>query len=615
MGNNNRSIVVILIVILISLVFIIRLIFLQIVDPSYKFYAENNTQRKITEYPSRGLIYDRNNKLLVSNQPVYDIMIVPREVVEFDTLEFCNYLDITIEECRNSFKRIKEGINQRKVSSVKPSAFIKQISAKQYAIFQEKEYLFRGFFGQRRDVRKYEYPNAAHIFGYITEVDNQTIKNDSYYVLGDYAGINGIERVYEKYLRGEKGATYVMVDVLGREKQSFRDGKMDVAAIEGSDINLSIDIDLQRYGEELMQEKIGSIVAIEPSTGEILAMVSAPNYDPSLLIGRDRSKYFPELSSNKYSPLLNRAVMSRYPPGSTFKVAMGLIGLQEDIMNINTRFTCNFGFHARGLSVRCHAHSSPISLVPSVATSCNAYYCNIFKNLIDNPKYESPSEALDLWRNYLLDFGLGQRTGVDLDSEDNGLIPTSSFYNNLYRGSWSGLTVISLAIGQGETLTTPIQMANMTAAIANKGKYYTPHLIKNINNNELPEKYLKINEVGIDSVHFNPIIDGMEQAVWGEVHTTARIARIPDIRICGKTGTAQNPHGDDHSVFIAFAPKENPKIAIAVYVENGGFGASVAAPIASLMVEKYLKDEIHPSRRWIEHRMLNLKLIEDETDQ
>ncbi len=615
MENNNRGIVVILIFLSVSIIFIIRLFFLQIVDPSYKFYAENNTQRKITEYPSRGLIYDRNKKLLVSNQPVYDIMIVPRDVVDFDTLEFCNSLNITVEECRQSFARLNESIRKREASRSKSSAFIKQISATQYAEYQEKEYKFRGFFAQRRSVRQYEYANAAHIFGYVAEANKSMIENDSYYVLGDYSGINGVERVYEKYLRGQKGARYVMVDVLGREKSSFREGKMDVAAIQGNDIQLSIDIELQKYGEELMKNKIGSIVAIEPSTGEILTMVSTPNYDPSLLIGRDRSKYFPELSSNKLFPLLNRATMSSYPPGSTFKVLMGLVGLQEDIITENTRFECRYGFHARGLSVRCHAHSSPISLVNSVATSCNAYYCNVFKNLIDNPKYSSPSRALDLWRSYLLAFSLGKKTGVDLTSEANGSIPSSDYYDKLYKGSWSGLTVISLAIGQGEMLTTPIQMANMTAAIANKGEYYSPHLIKEIEGGKIPKEYLSLNKTGIDSLYFSHIIEGMEKAVWGETQATARITQIPGVRICGKTGTAQNPHGDDHSIFIAFAPKDDPKIAIAVYVENGGFGASAAAPIASLIVEKYLNENIHYSRRWIEQRMLNMNLIKDEDVQ
>lgn len=615
MGKSNRSILIRLVFILISVIFIIRLFVLQIIDPSYKFSAENNTQRKITEYPARGLIYDRNHKLLVSNQPVYDLMIVPRDVVAFDTLDFCESLNITRKECDNLFQDVKQGIRNRKISGFKPSIFLKQLSAQQYAVFQEKEYKFRGFFAQRRTVRQYEYHNAAHIFGYVAEATESLINEDSYYVLGDYAGINGVEKIYEEYLRGEKGAKYVMVDVLGREKNSMRAGRLDVEAQSGKDISLTIDIDLQKYGELLMQNKVGSIVAIEPSTGEILTMVSSPTYDPSLLVGRSRSTYFPLLSMDKRSPLLNRATMSSYPPGSTFKVLMALIGLQESIVTPEIRFPCNFGFHARGLSVRCHAHRSPVDLIYSVSTSCNAYYCNVFRNLIDHPKYESPQKALDTWKSYLTAFNLGKRLNSDLTSEGTGFIPGSEYYDRLYRSRWAGLTVISLAIGQGEMLITPLQMANMTSAIANRGKYYTPHLIKEVDSDAISSRFKEIHDTGIDSVHYETVIEGMEDAVWSDFQSTARIARIPGVSICGKTGTAQNPHGDDHSIFIAFAPKENPKIAIAVFVENAGFGSTSAAPIASLIAEMYLNKEIHNSRKWLETRMLNLNLMDDADAQ
>lgn len=615
MGNNNRSTAIVLVFILISIIFIVRLFVLQIIDPSYKFSADNNTQRKITEYPARGLIYDRNQQLLVSNQPVYDLMIVPRDVVAFDTTDFCSALNITRNEVERLFQEVKQGIRNRKISGFRPSVFFKQLSAEQYAIFQEKEYKFRGFFTQRRTIRRYEHNHAAHIFGYVAEATESLINNDSYYVLGDYAGINGIEKIYETALRGEKGAKYVMVDVLGREKGSFREGRHDVAAVAGKDVSLTIDMDLQIYAESLMQNKIGSIIAIEPATGEILTMVSSPSYDPSLLIGRNRSIYFPQLSTDKNSPLLNRATMSSYPPGSTFKVVMGLIGLQENIITPDTRFTCNHGFHARGISVRCHTHDSPINLIPSIATSCNAYYCNIFKNLIDLPN-STPQQSLNKWKSYLTEFNLGEKLNSDLTSEGSGSIPDSSYYNRIYNGRWSGLTVISLAIGQGEMLITPLQMANMTSAIANRGKFYTPHLIKNIDGDTIPSKFKDVHKISIDSAHFEPIIKGMENAIWSDYQSTARIARIPEITICGKTGTAQNPHGKDHSIFIAFAPKDDPKIAIAVYVENAGFGSASAAPIASLVTEMYLNKEIHKSRKWLETRMLNLNLLdEDDTKQ
>lgn len=608
MGNNNRSIVIILIFTLISILFIIRLFVLQVVDPSYKFSAASNTQRKITEYPARGLVYDRNHRLLISNQPVYDLMIVPREVVPFDTAEFCESISITREDCESFFNEIKQNLTKNKISGFKPSVFYKQMSTLQYAIFQEKQYKFKGFFVQRRTVRKYEYPNAAHVFGYVAEATESLLKEDPYYSLGDYAGVNGIEHTYEKFLRGKKGAKYVMVDVHGREKGPMRGGRLDTAAVAGKDITLTLDIELQAYAEKLMQNKTGSVIAIEPSTGDILAMVSAPSFDPTLLVGRQRSVNFPVLSNDTLSPLLNRAAMSSYPPGSTFKTLMALIGLQEDIVTPKTEFTCNSGYHTRGLSVGCHHHHSPLDLIHSICTSCNAYYCNVFRNMIDNPKYETPQQALDIWREYVTRFGLGNRLNSDLSSEGTGNIPGSSYYDKIYHKSWAGLTVISLAIGQGEMLVTPLQMANMTATIANRGHYLTPHLIKSIKSDTIPSRFKTIHNTNIDENNFETVIEGMEQAVWSDFESTARIARIQGITICGKTGTAQNPHGEDHSIFIAFAPKDDPQIAIAVYVENAGFGSSSAAPIASLLTESYLKGAIQPSRKWLEERMLNLNL-------
>jgi penicillin-binding protein 2 len=613
-GNSNRAILISIFFGLIGFIFIIRLFLLQVVDPSYKFSAESNTQRKITEYPSRGLIYDRDGNLLVSNQAIYDVMIIPREVVPFDTVEFCSALGISRDELDRLFDDMRRNLRNRRISSFRPSIFFKQLPADQYGIFQEKLYKFRGFYAQRRTVRKYEYPNAGLLFGYLGEVNQAALDRDSYYTIGDYTGISGIENVYEKYLRGEKGARYVLVDVHQREKGSLRGGRMDTTAVAGKNITLTLDINLQAYGEKLMQNKVGSIVAIEPATGEILAMVSSPGYDPALLVGRELARNMPLLSSDPTFPLLNRAIMSAYPPGSTFKVVMALVGMQEGVTRTTTSYSCNNGFHARGVHVRCHPHHSPISLVPSISNSCNAYYCHVFRNVIDNPVHGSPQEGLEKWREYMLNFGLGMRLGSDFFNETRGFVPGRSYYDRIYSGRWGSLTVLSLSIGQGEILTTPIQMANMTAAIANRGFFYTPHLLKNVENDTIPSRFEEIHYTGIDSDHFEPVIDGMEQAVWGDYGSTARIARIPGISISGKTGTAQNPHGENHSIFIAFAPRDNPKIAIAVYVENAGYGGTYAAPIASLMVENYLNKEIHNSRKWLETRMLNINLIDENKE-
>ena len=607
--KSIRAIVISIFFGIIALTFIVRLFVLQVVDPSYKYSADNNTQRKMTEYPSRGLIYDRNGKLLVSNQAVYDVMIIQRDVVAFDTVAFCDALGITRDELNKLFLDLQKNIANRRASRVKPTVFFKQLSAEQYGYFQEVSYRFKGFFVQRRTLRKYEYHNAAHVLGYVGEVNDNVLQRDSYYSLGDYTGISGIENTYENYLRGIKGAKYVMVDVHGVEKGRLRGGRMDTAAVSGKDITLSLDIELQEYGERLMQNKKGSIVAIEPSTGEILAMISSPGYDPALLVGRDRSNNYPVLSTDSLFPLFNRAIMSGYPPGSTFKTAVGLIGLQEGVITPSTCFSCQVGYHARGLSLGCHVHSSPLDLVHSISNSCNAYYCNVLRLVLDNPSLGSPANGLDRWRDYLLSLGFGNRLGTDFFNENRGSIPTSDYYNKLYNNSWGSLTVISLSIGQGEVLTTPIQMANLAATIANRGFFYTPHVIKSVNNDTIPSRFSEIHHTKIDKKHFEPIVEGMELAVWDDYGSTATNARIPGIRICGKTGTVQNPHGKNHSTFIAFAPKENPQIAIVVYVENSGYGATYAAPVASLMVEKYLNREIAPSRIWQETRMLELDLI------
>ncbi|MBR8536864.1 penicillin-binding protein 2 [Carboxylicivirga sediminis] len=612
-GINNRTLLIAAIMIGLGLIFTVKLFILQVHDPTYKFSAVSNTRRQVTQYPSRGLVYDRNGKLLVSNQAVYDVMVVPRDIVPFDSIDFCESLDLSIEQLRERFVQMRKDIRSRKISTYKPSVFLKQLSAEQYGEFQEKLYKFKGFFVQGRTLRKYEYPSAAHVLGYVGEISEGQLKKDAYYSQGDYVGISGIEQTYEQELRGKKGVKYMLVDVHGREKGAFRGGEHDTAAIAGKNITLSLDIELQQYGELLMQNKIGSIVAVEPSSGEILALVSAPNYDPSLLIGRDRSKNFPVLLTDSLKPLLNRAIQSAYPPGSTFKTINALIGLQEGTLKPYTTHECFMGYFARGLSVGCHLHDSPLNLAQSIQCSCNAYYCYELRNILDNPKYENIQESFNVWKDYLVKLGFGYRLGSDFKNEVRGFVPNADYFDKVYKKSWSSLTVISLSIGQGELLTTPLQMANMGAMIANRGHFLTPHIIKDIEDGEIDDRFTEKHETGIDIQHFAPIVNGMEMAVWGGAGSTARIAQVPGISICGKTGTAQNPHGDDHSIFMAFAPKDNPKIAIAVYVENGGFGARWGAPIASLMVEKYLTDSIStPYRQWIEKRMLEGDLINAE---
>lgn len=616
MGNaNNRTIIIGLIILMLSLIYIVRLFMLQVYDPSYKFSAESNARRKITEFPSRGLIYDRNGDLMVSNQAVYDIMVVPRETEPLDTLELARSLGVELSEARDLFLEMNAKLRTRQISSFQPSVFYKQMASEQYGIFQEKLFKFKGFYGQRRIVRKYEYETGANVLGYVGEINEAHLKKQPYYTQGDYWGISGVEKIYEAPLRGEKGARYVLVDVHGRQKGPFRDGNHDVPAVSGKDLTLTLDHQLQLYGEKLMQNKVGSIVAIEPSTGEILAMVSSPSYDPSLLIGRKRNENFPRLATDTLYPLFNRPLQSGYPPGSTFKTLMALIGLQEGVITPESRFGCQMGYHTRALSVGCHSHPSPLDLRASIQMSCNAYYCNVFRNVLDNPEYGSPKKGLDVWKDYLVKFGFGYRLGTDLSNEGRGLVPNSNYYDQIYSGSWASLTVISLAIGQGELLTTPIQMANMTAAIANRGHWYIPHVAREIENDTIPSKFKEPHYVGVDSANFIPVVDGMEQAIWGGAGSTARIAQIPGITICGKTGTAENPHGDDHSIFIAFAPKDNPQIAVATYVENGSFGSTYGAPISSLIIEKYLNKEIHRTRKWIEQRMLDADLInKDESN-
>ena len=597
-GFVNRKYIIIALFVFAFVALMGRLLYIQIIESSYRLSADNNVLRYVTQYPARGLIYDRNGKLIVSNMAAYDVMVIPSQTTKIDTVEFCSLLGIS----NDLFKRqMRAAINySRRV----PSVFLKQISDETYAKLQEKMYLYPGFYVQPRTLRKYSKPVAAHILGYVSEADANTVKNNPYYKSGDYIGKSGIEESYENELRGKKGVNIYMVDVFNRIKGSYDNGKMDTTATQGLDVISTIDLDLQEYGEILMQNKRGSIVAIEPQTGETLALVTAPNYDPALLVGRMRSENFTELQSNTVLPLFNRALMAIYPPGSTFKPINGLIGLQENVIDASTRFSCEHGY----LFVGCHSHLSPLNLVEAVANSCNSYFCQTFRRILENGNYGSIEEAYGQWKKYLDEFGFGNRLETDFVNELRGFIPESTYYDRYYgRNRWRALTVISLAIGQGEITTTPLQMANATAAIANRGYYYTPHIVKGIGEaGIIDSKFTEKHHISIDPANFEKIIDGMEGATGGIIGATATVAAIPGIDVCGKTGTAQNPHGDDHSIFIAFAPKDNPKIAIAVYVENAGFGATYAAPIASLMMEKYLTGNIsNPAK---EQRILDLNL-------
>ena len=607
---ENRKFVFGALLFLVVFIFIGKLFSLQVLDKSHQTTANSNVLRYIIRYPARGLIYDRTGKLLVYNEAVYDLMVSPNLVEEFDTSIFCDILKITHE---NVEKRLQ---NAKKYSYYTSSPFLKQVSSETYAVLQEKLYRFPGFFVQPRPIRKYNTKVAGHALGYVGEVDEQTIENNPYYKMGDYIGISGIEKAYEEVLRGEKGVNVFMVDVHNRIKGSYQNEKNDRPAIVGKNFISTLDADLQEYGEKLMMNKIGSIVAIEPSTGEILAFISSPTYDPSSLLGRGRSKVFETLSSDTLEPLFNRPLMATYPPGSTFKVINGLIGLQEKVIFRQTEFYCYGGYNSGNIHVNCHYHNTPLNLPEAIQNSCNAYFCNVFRRILDNPVYPSVREGYNSWRDHVLSFGFGQKPESDFTFELKGFVPMDSYYDRYYgKTGWSSLTVLSLAIGQGELGITPLQMANMTATIANHGYYFTPHIVKEIEGETvIDERFYSKHFTTIDSVYFPIIIDGMDKAVNDSLGSgsTARIARISDIIVCGKTGTAENPHGEDHSIFVAFAPKDNPKIALSVYVENGGFGATYAAPIASLMIEKYLKREI--SRKWHENYILETDLIHNEKE-
>ena len=605
-----RKIILPLIIIITAIILIARIFYLQVINDSLKLQSENNAIKKVFDFPERGYIYDRNGKLLVANQPSYDIMVVPREMKNIDTLDLCNLLNITKEDF---IKKIKKAIVY---SPRLPSVFLSQLNKKEYAAFQEKERKFEGFYTQKRALRDYQVKEGANIFGFITQVNEGIIAKNPYYNSGDLIGRQGVEQEYEEILRGVKGIKYLLRDKHNKIIGPYKNGKFDTISQQGKDLTLTIDSELQKYGTDLMINKRGGIVAIEPKTGEILALVSAPTYDPALLVGRQRSKNYTELYHDSIAkPLYDRGLQAQYPPGSPFKIITGLIGLQEEVIDEETGFVCHRGFsYGRGAFMKCH-DAGISKLNNGIYQSCNTYFANVFKRSID--KYPNPSMSIDKWAEHVKSFGLGEFLGTDLPIGAKGLIPTSKTYQRAYpNGGWRSTTIISNSIGQGEILTTPLQLANMMAVVANKGYYYTPHIVKNIKGSKLDKKYTTKHESTIDPKYFEPMIEGLAN-VYNSPGGTARTLKVKDMEICGKTGTAENKirvagktyQLKDHSIFVAFAPKENPTIAIAVFVENGYWGTRWAGPIATLMVEKYINKKI--TRKDLETRMLNGSLQDE----
>jgi penicillin-binding protein 2 len=589
------------IIFVVAILLVIRLFYLQVIDDTLKLKSDNNAIKKLYEYPERGYIYDRNGKLLVANQPSYDIMVIPKDVKDLDTTKFCSLLNITKEDF---IKKIEKA---RVYSPRLPSVFLAQLNKKEYAAFQEMQRIFNGFYIQKRSLRDYQVAFGANVFGFITQVNEGIIAKNKYYNSGDLIGRQGVEESYEDILRGIKGIKYIQKDKYNRDIGSYKEGRFDTIAVQGKDINLTLDAELQKYGEELMINKRGGIVAIEPSTGEILALVTAPSYDPAILVGRQRSKNYTMLYHDSIAkPLYDRGLLAEYTPGSPFKILTGLVALQEGVIDETTSFVCHHGFsYAPGRFMRCH--DSGVSVLHNgIYNSCNTYFASIYMKTIN--KFSSPPVGVDAWSKHLRSFGLGQFMGYDLPTGKKGSLPTSKTYKKMYPGwGWSSKTIVSNAIGQGEVLMTPIQLANMIATVANRGFYYTPHIIKKIKDGQIDKKYTTKHVTTIERKYYEPMINGLF-----DVYNlgTAQGLNVEGIDICGKTGTAENYtkiNGkrvklQDHSIFVAFAPKDNPKIAIAVFVENGYWGSRWAGPITSLMIEKYIKRKI--TRKDLEKRML-----------
>ncbi|PWG79980.1 penicillin-binding protein 2 [Pararcticibacter amylolyticus] len=588
----------------IAIILLARLFYIQIIDKSYFISANYNVLRKVTIYPARGVILDRKGKILVQNEPVYDLMVIPREVTPFDTLELCRLISLTKEDFKKKFNKANS------FSPYRGSTLEKQLSAVTFAKLQEKLFEFPGFYIQKRSVRRYPDSIAAQFLGYINEVNETDIeKSHGFYRPGDYIGRTGVEKAYEEVLRGQRGVQLLMVDAFNRPKGHYSEGRYDTLAAAGEKLISSLDKDLQKFGEQLMKNKIGSIVAIEPSSGEILSFISSPGYDPNLMVGRYKGNNYMRLLNSPNKPLFIRPIQAEYPPGSIFKVINALVGQQFGLINSGTQFFCGGGYRygRRGLMRCTHVHGT-LDLSQSIQHSCNTYYGYVYNRMIDHAGMR-PVKAYQKWREAVNRFGVGSKLNIDMPNERRGNLPTAEFYTRHFKSDkWTSSYNISLSIGQAELGITPLQMANVVATVANRGFFYKPHLIKAIGEkNVIKEEFTKKNSVGIDSRYFVPVIEGMSRVV-NQPGGTASYSRIPDIEICGKTGTVQNPHGEDHSVFFAFAPRNNPKIAIAVVIENAGFGATWSAPIASLMIEKYLRDSIARPKAYVE-RILNANLL------
>ena len=597
--------------VLVVLIFMMRLLALQIMSDDYKKNADSNALLQSIKYPARGLIYDRDGRLLVFNQPAYDITVVMKEVKDLDTVDLARTLGVEPQFIRKRFKDLRDRRLNPGYSRYTHQVLMTQLSSEDCAVFREKLFKFPGFYIQGRTIRQYGYSAGAHILGDIAEVSKSEIKKDEYYQRGDFIGKLGVERSYEKQLRGEKGVEILLRDARGRIQGNYMGGALDVAPVAGKNLKLSLNIELQQLGERLLEGKIGSIVAIEPSTGEVLCLVSSPSYDPHLVVGRHRGENHLKLARDPWKPLLNRAIMGVYPPGSTFKTSQALTFLQEGIIVPETPYVCGHGFNFRGLHVGCHAHPSPLPLVPALATSCNAYFCwGLYHMIGSKSKYGTVQKAMNTWRDHMVAMGFGYPLGIDLPGEKRGMIPNAAFYDRAYRGSWNGLTIISISIGQGEVTLTPLQIANLGATIANRGYFITPHVVKEIDGEELDTLYTTKRYTNVERKHYETVVEGMRAAVLGG---TCRRANIPGIEVCGKTGTAQN-RGKDHSAFMGFAPMKDPKIAIAVYVENGGFGAVYGVPIGKLMFEQYLKGGLSPQSQLqadeIQQRRINYGIQE-----
>jgi penicillin-binding protein 2 len=600
---ESRKFVFFTLFIIVGLAFIIKLFLLQVVEVRYKLSADNNVLRYVTQYPPRGVVFDRKGELMVYNEAAYDLLVVPKMLTAFDTLEFCRLLDISIDEVRSNIKKAKN------YSMFKPSIFLEQLSKEDFGYLDEVLFKFPGFFVQLRTIRKYDSPTAAHVLGYTGEVDNNDIERDPYYKMGDYIGLTGLEKAYEPILRGKKGMKIKLVDVHNREMGSYQDGRYDSAAVPGKNITISIDASLQAYGEKLMQNKRGSIVAIEPSTGEILVMVSSPSYDPNLLVGRGRSKAFAKMYQDTLKPLFNRACQAQYPPGSTFKTTSTLIGLQEGVLHLSTRYPCH---GVTTTPIACsHNHPAPLDLLRAIEMSCNPYFWAVFKSILDQRKFHTMQEAYNYWRDLVSSFGIGSILEGDVVDQSDGNLPKDTYYDKYYgKNGWKPITIRSLSIGQGEVEETPLQMANLAATIANRGYYHPPHLLKDVEGDtKAAEKFEKKIYPKIATEYYQTLIVGMDLVYQGDAGT-ARAYKIDSVQCCGKTGTSQNPHGKNHAVFICFAPKDNPKIAVACVVENSGYGATWAAPIATLIMEKYLKGAI--KQKATEQRMLDAYLLDNK---